>query len=174
RPWARSPPAGPSPSPPSRCPCRNSGWSGSPPWPIASGAHGPPPPRRTARRTGRRSCGSCSGGYTCRTRPAAGRCSAATSPSRSPPWSSRSPLIGQSESVVHAAARIAADVVEHDLRADRNHAGGDRAPLGAGDDDPLVAAEGGRRGGEATRVKLLGDQADPRIVAVVEVQVGHG
>src|SRR5437868_6097858 len=47
--------------------------------------------------------------------------------------------IGQSETLVIAAAGVAEDMVEHDRRADDDQAGGDRAALGAGDDDPVVA-----------------------------------
>src|SRR5438045_208538 len=82
--------------------------------------------------------------------------------------------MGQSECLVIAAAGVAEDVVEPDRRADDDQAGRDRAALGAGDDDPVVAADAPRRGREIARIEGRGDEADPRVIGIVEVKVGHG
>ena len=82
---------------------------------------------------------------------------------------SRSLRVGQPISLVIAAPGVPPDVVEHDPGPDRDQAGGDRAPIAAGDDDPLVAAEAGGRVREVARVEAFRHQPDPRVVGIVEV-----
>ena len=80
-----------------------------------------------------------------------------------------------SELLIIAAAGVALDMVERDLSSDEDQARGDRAPLGAGDDDPLVAADALAAEARKSRgLEVRGDELDSRVVAVVEVEVGHG